>query len=389
MIAREMAAKLRELVTQYPVISVSGPRQSGKTTLVRAVFSTYEYLSFENPDVMQAFEDDPNTFLSRHSGHVIFDEAQKAPRLFSYLQGICDENGVPGQFILTGSQNFLLAQAVSQSLAGRVALFTLLPLSCRELLTAGQKSNTLDELLFRGGYPRLYDSINDPADFFPDYIQTYLERDVRAEFGVRNLSAFRRFIQICALRCSELLNVSSMASDCGITVNTAREWLSTLEASHVVYRLQPYYSNTAKRLTKTPKLYFLDSGLAAYLMGIESAEDIYDSGMKGKLFETYVVSELLKFGYARKRIPHISFWRDSNKQEIDLLIERGPKVLRAIEVKSSATYNTRYFDILNRIGGTKLELSPDQRAVVYGGTEHLHTNNGELIPYFEVGSLLT
>lgn len=376
------------MAAQYPVISISGPRQSGKTTLARSVFPTYEYLSFENPDTLEAFEDDPNTFLSRHGEHVIFDEAQRAPRLFSYLQGICDERGMPGQFIITGSQNFLLAQAVSQSLAGRVALFTLLPLSCRELLGAGREAETLDGLLFRGGYPRLYGSVNDPADFFPDYIQTYLERDVRAELGVRNLAAFRRFLQICALRCSELLNITSLATECGIAVNTAREWLSTLEASHVVYRLQPYYANSAKRLTKTPKLYFLDTGLAAYLMGIESEEDVYDSGMKGRLFETFVVSELLKCGYARKREPRISFWRDSNKREIDLLVERGPRIAHAVEMKSSATYNSQYFDVLGKVAGGELGLPASQRTVICGGSERLHTENGELIPYFETSSLL-
>lgn len=295
---------------------------------------------------------------------------------------------MPGQFIITGSQNFLLAQAVSQSLAGRVALFTLLPLSCRELLGAGRKAETLDGLLFRGGYPRLYGSVNDPTDFFPDYIQTYLERDVRSELGVRNLAAFRRFLQICALRCSELLNITSLATECGIAVNTAREWLSTLEASHVVYRLQPYHANSAKRLTKTPKLYFLDTGLAAYLMGIESEEDVYDSGMKGKLFEAFVVSELLKCGYARKREPRISFWRDSNKRENDLLVERGPRIARAVEMKSSATYNSRYFDVLGKVAGGELGLPASQRAVIYGGSERLHTESGDLIPYFEASTLL-
>lgn len=389
MIEREMAAKLLELAGQYPIVSITGPRQSGKSTLAKSSFPGYEYLSFENPDIRGSFEDDPVTFLRRHDSHVIFDEAQRVPELFSYLQGIVDESNQPGQFVITGSQNFLLMKSVSQSLAGRVALFTLLPLSQFELVESGKMSPDLQEWLFRGGYPRLYDSVRDPQDFFGDYVQTYLERDVRAELGVRNLAGFRDFLQLCALRCGELLNVSSLAADCGISPTTAREWLSILQASHIVFLLRPYFSNLTKRLVKSPKLYFYDTGLAAYLMGTESADDLYKDESMGQLFECAVIAEVSKRLYARKKTPRLSFWRDDHKQEIDLLIERGRNIARAVECKSSATYRSRYFETLNRIAEERLELNAAQQAVVYGGEECLSTRMGELVAWAEMGRLLS
>lgn len=389
MIEREMTAKLLELSEQYPIVSITGPRQSGKSTLAKSSFPDYEYLSFENPDVRSSFEDDPVTFLRRHGSHVIFDEAQRVPELFSYLQGVVDESGQLGQFVITGSQNFLLMKSVSQSLAGRVALFTLLPLSQFELAASGKLPSTLQEWLFRGGYPRLYDAVRDPRDFFPDYVQTYLERDVRAELGVRNLAGFQSFLQLCALRCGELLNVSSLAADCGISPTTAREWLSILQASHIVFLLRPYYSNRTKRLVKSPKLYFHDTGLAAHLIGLESADDLYEDEATGRLFECAVVAEVSKRLYARKRTPRLSFWRDDHKQEIDLLIERGRDVARAVECKSSATYRSRYFETLNRIAGERLELDAKRQAVVYGGAECLSTRMGELVAWAEIGRLLS
>lgn len=388
MIEREMAPKLRELAGQYPIVSVSGPRQSGKTTLVRSVFSEYRYVSFENPEVRDEFEMDPRMFLRRYDSHVIFDEAQREPDLFSYLQGIVDERGECGQFVLTGSQNFLLMKSVSQSLAGRVALFTLLPLSYEELSLSGRAST--DELvwLYRGGYPRLFNGADDVQAFFTGYVQTYLERDVRGELGVRSLSAFRSFTELCALRVGQLLNISSLASDCGIAVNTAREWLSILEASHIIYLLRPYFSNKSKRLVKTPKLYFLDTGLAAYLMGLESPDDILDSGFRGQLFECAVISEVLKRCYARARAPRLSFWRDAKQREIDLLIERGPRVVRAIECKASTTFNPKFFDMLNRISEGELGLDARSQAVVYGGDYGMEAERGDLVPFSEIGRLL-
>lgn len=388
MIQREMREKVIDLARKYPIISVTGPRQSGKTTLVRAAFQDYEYLSMEDPDVRLEFGDDPRLFLSRHNDKVIFDEAQRAPELFSYLQGIVDDERRPGQFVLTGSQNFLLMRTISQSLAGRVALFTLLPLSYHELAEANMAPGNMIEWLYRGGYPRPIADDIDPQDFFPDYLRTYAERDVRAELGVRNLSAFQTFLSLCALRTGQLLNVASLASDCGISAATAREWLSILEASHIVFLLRPYFSNTTKRLVKTPKLYFFDTGLAAYLMGVREEDELYEGPRKGQLFECAVVSELMKRGYAHKREPRLSFWRDSHKREVDILIERGTRVERAIECKSSTTYQTRYFESLNEIAGKELGLGVRSQAVVYGGGSSVSTPRGDMIPYPEIGTLL-
>lgn len=388
MIHREVTAKILELAGQYPIVSVTGPRQSGKTTLVRAAFPEYEYLSFENPSVRSTFEDDPRSFLSAHGAHAIFDEAQRVPELFSYLQQIVDESGAAGQFVLTGSQDFLLSRSVSQSLAGRVALFTLPTLSYEELLGAEAEPLSLEEWLFLGGYPRLHDGTIQPQDFFVDYVQTYLERDVRAELGVRSLSAFRNFLQLCALRSGELLNMASLASDCGISANTAREWVSILEASHIVRLLRPYSSNRTKRLAKTPKLYLMDTGLMCFLCGLESPGDLRTSGMIGQVFETSVFGELVKRVQARHRVPQLSFWRDSHKQEIDLLVEKGPRVVRAIECKASTTYNSRFFDTLDKVGREDLGLGPEALAVVYGGDEALSSARGSLVPYRSIGTLL-
>ncbi|OUO31557.1 ATP-binding protein [Olsenella sp. An293] len=388
MIDREMHSKLHELAGKYPILSVTGPRQGGKTTLVRSAFADYEYLSMEDPDVRSEFEDDPRLFLSRHASHIIFDEAQRTPELFSYLQGIVDETRQPGQFVITGSQNFLLMKSIGQSLAGRVALFTLLPLSHHELSEAGQEPEGLFDWLYQGGYPRLVADGIDPLDFFPDYVSTYLERDVRAELGVRNLSAFQTFLKLCALRVGQLLNVSSLASDCGISPNTAKEWLSILEASHLVFLLCPHCASPTKRLVKSPKLYFCDTGLAAHLMGISSSEELSGSPLKGPLFECAVISELKKRGYARKRDPQLTFWRDGRKREIDVLVERGARVVRAVECKSSTTYQSRYFDVLNKIAQDEFSLDVRQQAVVYGGEAEARTPRGDMVPYTRIGTLL-
>ena len=277
MIKRDAEAKLLNQAGKFPAVSVTGPRQSGKTTLVRQAFPDHEYVTFENPDNRSFFESDPRSFLSLHKSNVIFDEAQRVPDLFSYLQEIIDDSNEPGRFVLTGSQNFLLLKAVSQSLAGRVALFTLLPLSYHELASAGLEPKRAADWVFNGGYPRVFSSGIDPQSFFPSYIDTYLQRDVREELGVRSLSAFGKFLQLCALSCGNLLNVTSLARDCGVDTKTARDWLSILEASHIVYLLEPYFSNARKRLIKTPKLYFLDTGLTCNLIGIDSPEKLMTS----------------------------------------------------------------------------------------------------------------
>ena len=388
MILRDAEACVKDQAGKFPVVSITGPRQSGKTTLAKNAFPSYEYVSFENPDVRSLFNDDPRGFLGRHAGKVIFDEAQRVPELFSYLQETVDSGNEPGRFVVTGSQNFLLSKAVGQSLAGRVALFTLLPLSCSELFDAELMPVDAAAWVWRGGYPRIYDSKLEPSEFFPGYIETYLQRDVREELGVRSLAAFKRFLQLCALRCGEQLNVTALASDCGVDVKTARGWLSVLEASHIVYLLQPFFSNRGKRLVKRPKLYFLDTGLACSLIGLEAVEDVRDSEYFGHLFEAAVVSEVLKSFYARGRVPQLSFWRDAGGREVDLVVERGLRAVRALEVKSGITYRSKHFAALVDIAQHELGLDPTECAVVYGGDVEADTSRGRAAPYWRVSQLL-
>lgn len=386
MIERLIKGRLLELAGKYPIVSVTGPRQSGKTTLVRDAFPDYEYLSFENPDVRRSFDEDPKSFLLRYGSQVIFDEAQRVPDLFSYLQGVVDESGAAGRFILTGSQNFLLMDAVSQSLAGRVALLTLLPLSYEELSQAGIAPQSMEQWLFQGGYPRLYDADIDPETFFLSYVQTYLERDVRQELGVRRPRKFSTFIQLCALRTGQRLNVSSLASDSGVALNTAKSWLSVLEASHIICFLEPYFSNRGKSLVKTKKLYFLDAGLACTLIGIQSPQELLVSEHRGPIFESAILSEVLKSGYAKARVPHLSFWRDVAQHEVDLVVQRGLRPCYAIEIKSSATYAPRLFTVLNQVAADELGLPIESQAVVYGGDLSLGTRQGQLISYKDVAA---
>lgn len=388
MIHRDMETKLLEMAAKYPAVSITGPRQSGKTTLAKQAFPHHAYLSFENPDTRALFEDDPRAFLSLHSENVIFDEAQRVPELFSYLQEIIDSSDAPGRFVITGSQNFLLLKAVGQSLAGRVALFTLPPLSYHELASAGLAPKTATQWVFEGGYPRLFHSDIHPQDFFPEYVETYLQRDVRDELGVRSLSTFMTFLRLCALSCGELLNMSTLSSDCGIDVKTARGWISILEASHIIYLLQPHFSNARKRLVKSPKLYFLDTGLACNLMGIPDAEGLLTNELYGHLFESAVISEVLKCFFARGRKPDITFWRDSNGNEVDLLLERGLKACKAIEIKSSTTYRAKYFDVLTRVAEGDLKLDSPDRAVIYGGETGLQTARGELVSFREIDAVI-
>lgn len=386
MIPREITDTLLSAAGRFPILSITGPRQSGKTTIARATFPDYEYLSLEDPTVRALAEDDPRAFFRIHSGKLILDEVQRVPELFSYLQGIVDDSGETGRYILSGSQNFLLSRSISQSLAGRVSVQRLLPLSLFEL-SGAQIDVQMDDWVAQGGYPRIYDKDIPPTEYYPSYIETYLERDVRAEGAVGRLAAFRRFIRLCALRCSELLNVTALASDAGITTKTANSWLSVLEASYLAFRLEPFHANLGKRLIRSPKLYFLDSGLASHLSGIDSGNALAIDPRKGALFECMTVCELLKGAYARGIRPRLSFYRDSNGREIDILVEQGGHVAWAIEVKSSSTYSPKWFKNLDAVGEL-LGIDEEHRLVASALDECFETKHGRVIPIADLPGMI-
>jgi hypothetical protein len=386
MIPRLLQDKLITAATQYPVVTLTGPRQSGKTTLVRSVFAEHQYISLEDPEQRKFALDDPRGFLGQVKGNVILDEVQRAPDLFSYIQVLVDAEDRPGRFILTGSQNFLLLAAIGQSLAGRCAILHLLPLSLGELmgwqeLPLGQIGRSIAEdrdgagldllsFLHAGFFPRIHDKHLEPQEWLRNYTQTYLERDVRDILNVGDLDAFRRFLGLCAGRAGQILNLSSLAADCGITHTTARRWLSVLEASFIVWILRPHHKNFNKRLVKSPKLYFLDSGLLCYLLRIRSAEELALHASRGAVFETYVVSELLKRTLHRGREPSIFFWRDSTGNEVDILIDAEGGVI-PVEIKSGQTVAADFFkglDYWKKVSKTQSESA----GLIYGGNRSYH-----------------
>ncbi|MGQ0712013.1 MAG: ATP-binding protein [Rhodoferax sp.] len=339
MIPRTAAASLLRLARGFPVVALTGPRQSGKTTLAKAVFPHKPYVSLENPDEREFAQLDPKGFLARFPQGAILDEVQRCPALFSWLQGVVDARGAMGDFVLTGSAQFELISGVTQSLAGRVGRVELLALSAQELAAAQRLPPTLEDTILQGGYPALFDRELSAHEWFSNYVSTYLERDVRQLIAVRDLSQFQRFVRMCAARSGQLLNLSALGADCGISAVTAREWMSVLEASYLVTRLAPYHRNFGKRLVKTPKLYFLDCGLMAWLLGIRDAASIQTHAARGALFETYVVSEFTKQRLHTGQSADLYFWRDSTGHEVDLLWET-PQGLQAVEIKSGATFGS-------------------------------------------------
>jgi len=360
MIPRTAESELKKLASQFKAVALNGPRQSGKTTLVRKAFPDKAYVSLENPDIRSYALNDPRGFLANYPKGAILDEVQRAPELFSYLQQVLDESTEKGAFILTGSNNFLLQESISQSLAGRIAYLTLLPLSLAEI--DGLESD-INQLIFKGGYPVLHAEKTDPAKWFPNYISTYVERDVRQLKNVVDLTTFEHFIRLCAGRTGQLLNMSSLALETGVDQKTVAAWLSVLETSFILFRLQPYYKNYNKRMVKMPKLYFYDTGLAAALLGIDHADMLEMHPFRGSLFENLVVTEFLKQRLNSGLSNNIYFWRDSTGNEIDLLIDRTPDLL-PIEIKSGRTVTSDYFKGLNfwnKLTGNKGGM------VVYGG----------------------
>lgn len=336
MIPRALANTLLRLARGFPVVVLTGPRQSGKTTLVRATFPHKPYVSLENPDERQFAAEDGRRFLASYPKGAIFDEVQRVPELLSYLQGLVDENREPGKYILTGSQNFSLAHSISQSLAGRAGIAQLLPLAAAELDGASLLTGSLDEWLFQGGYPALYSNDVTAGDWFASYVTTYLERDVRDLTAVRDLVTFQRFLRLCAARTGQLLNLSSLATDCGISQSSATAWLGILETSYIVFRLAPHFANFGKRLIKAPKLYFHDTGLASFLLGIQNSSQLSTHAARPALFETMIVGEFLRARWNCGEPNHLHFWRDSTGHEVDLVRDDG-ETLQAVEIKSGQT----------------------------------------------------
>jgi predicted AAA+ superfamily ATPase len=381
MIPRALETALKGVALQYPVVTLTGPRQSGKTTLVREVFPSHAYASLEEPDVREYALADPRGFLGQFADRVILDEVQRAPDLFSYIQSLVDRDDDAGRYILSGSQNFLLLRSIGQSLAGRSAILHLLPLSLAEIqgrqpfpLEAlgkeipGERqegSPDLMDVLFRGFYPRIHDKGLDPSTWHSGYYQTYVERDVREVLNVGDIEAFGRFVRLCAGRNGQLLNLTSLANDCGITHTTARRWISILEASFLIFLLRPYHANFGKRLIKSPKLYFLDTGLLCYLLRIQSPEDLRLHASRGSVFESFVVADLLKNFLNRGREADLYFWRDSTGHEIDVVIDRGRERV-AVEIKSAQTVAQDFFAGIDF--WRKLVGDPEApAALIYGG----------------------
>ncbi len=379
MIKRELETKLKQLSGKYPIVTLTGPRQSGKSTLLKASFPHYRYASLEDPDERLFAQTDPRGFLRNYNNQTIIDEAQHAPELFSYIQTHVDNENKEGMYFLAGSHNFLLMQSIGQSLAGRTAVLKLLPLSNAELKQAGLLSSSVDGEIFKGAYPRLYDKDIAPSDFYPYYIQTYLDRDVRQLKNIGELSKFTRFIKLCAGRIGQLLNLSSLANDCGIAVSTAQSWISVLEASYIVYLLKPDHRNYSKRLIKSPKLYFYDTGLACSLLEIKNPEQLNTHYLRGGLFENWVINEFTKKGYNKGEDPGLTFWRDKTGNEVDLLKSTGDRQF-AYEIKSGATRTPAFFKGLSLWAGLS-GADVEQLAVIYGGEKSWNTSNGKIITW--------
>ena len=381
MIFRAATSKVQFLAQQFKAVAIIGPRQSGKTTLVKYVFPEKAYVSFENPDTRLFATEDPRGFLSNYPDGAIFDEAQRVPALFSYLQQILDESLTNGLFIITGSNNFPLQESISQSLVGRVAYLTLLPLTLDEI---GVQHTTCNELLVRGAYPGLYKEAIDPNTWYANYIRTYIERDVRLVKNINNLLTFERFVRLCAGRVGQLLNMQSLAIEVGVDAKTINTWMGILEMTFVAFRLQPYHKNFNKRLVKMPKLYFYDTGLAAALLGIENSQQLELNPFRGALFENFVILDLIKQRFNQAKASNLFFWRDSAGNELDVLIDQAERLI-PVEIKSGQTVTPAFFKGLNY--WQKL-TGEEGGYVIYGGNQIEKRSHGRtVLPYTDLAKL--
>jgi predicted AAA+ superfamily ATPase len=386
-IPRLLAPLLVELFQQYPVLTLTGPRQSGKTTLVQHLFKDLPYVNLEAPDIRAYAQADGRGFIEQYrTSGAIFDEVQRVPQLLSYVQVVADENDRSGQFVLTGSHQMELHSAITQSLAGRTTLQRLLPLSLRELAIAGIHAS-VDEAIFQGGLPRIFAKGLDPTRTYRDYLHTYVERDVRSLSNVKDLALFEKFLGLCAGRIGQLLNVSSLATEVGVSAPTIQHWISILEASFLIFRVQPYHENFGKRLIKAAKLYFTDTGLACYLLGLRRSEEVARDPLRGQLFENLVILELLKAQYARGYDANLYFFRDAHGHEVDLLIPKG-RHLMPIEIKSSQTFSPDFLKGIEYLQALAGSGRCQQPTVIYGGVAESTVRGVQICSYNRAGALI-
>lgn len=373
MVNRDAAVKLIKLAKTFRSVAVIGPRQSGKTTLCRTTFPQKPYVSLENPDILEFATTDPRGFLSQYKNGAILDEVQKAPHLFSYLQQILDETKKKGLFILTGSNNFLLQENVTQTLSGRIAYLQLLPLSLHELKESKKIRPTYHWHLLSGGYPEVIAKKMNPNDWYAGYIATYIERDVRQLKNISNLSLFTKLLRLCAGRTGQALNMTAIANDCGIDQKTVAAWISVLQSSYIIYLLKPYFTSFNKRIMKTPKLYFYDTGVACSLLGISQAKELITHPARGFLFENMIISELLKERFNAGEKDNLYYWRDKTGNEVDVLIDKAGK-LTAIELKSGETISPDFFKGIEYFSG--LSKGKVEKYIIYGGKQEQKRSNG-------------
>lgn len=386
MIKRILSTKILKTSKVAPIIGIVGPRQSGKTTLAKEVFPNYTYVNLEQPDTRQYAQNDPKAFLDQYDNHIILDEIQRVPELFSYLQVKTDNDKKMGQYILTGSQHFLMMQSITQSLAGRIAIFNLYPLSYEELSNDNKQKKDIYTQIWYGGYPRLYEQEISPLIWINNYIQTYIDRDVSLISRITNLKTFETFLRVIAGRTGQLINLTSLSNDLGISHNTVKSWVNLLETSGIIYLLQPYFSNISKRLIKSPKLYFTDTGLVCRLLGIENPTQLITHPLYGSIFETHIVIEYIKYYLNRGESPNIYFWRDKKGLEADLFKNISGSISEIYEIKSSQTIPEDAFSKLKQI--QSITDNNSRLNIIYGGSENQSRTNGEIISWSSLHKFL-
>lgn len=385
LIERKITSHINKMLQKFPIVSITGPRQSGKTTLLREFFSEYKYFNLERLDLREMILSDPIGFLNSAGEKVIFDEAQNLPELFSYIQVISDERNTNGQYIFSGSQSFLLNERISQSLAGRVNINHLLPFELSEL--KDYSDNHYLEFIFRGFYPRIYQQQINPQDFYPSYLQTYVERDIRTLKAIENLNTFTKFLNICAGRVGQVINLTSLANDTGISVNTAKSWLSLLEASFIIFLLKPYYNNFNKRIIKSPKLYFYDTGVVCSLLRIPDKLSLRNYPLYGALFENLIISDIAKQFYHTGKRPNIFYYKESNGKEIDCIIEISSNEIIAIEIKGGETFSKDYIKNFKGIFNEKV-ISKIKKYLIHPNAIKSKIDDIEIIDWMDINKIL-